>query len=209
MMESSFEIIARWLEQHDPDAKPHFNEPASEGQIVAVESRLGQELPPSVRSLYLLANGQPYNGVGLEGAFTLMSLDEVVETFGFLNGEFPDGINTNASDDFFIDADPGMQANWWSRRWIPIMQNGGGDYLCADLDPAEGGTFGQIVAYYHDENFRSLVSSGIDALMEGLAQRDSLRQMLGRRGYDRRCLRPTVNARGYMLEGFKNEVSRS
>lgn len=127
-------------------------------KIISAERRFGLELPDAVRDLYRLANGQPSNAAGIEGSFVIMSLDEAVDAASFLNSEFPDGINAHAPNDSFVEADRGVRSTWWSRHWIPVMHNGGGDYLCADLDPAEGGSKGQIISYYHDEMFRSLVA---------------------------------------------------
>lgn len=172
MMERNFATVAGWLDQYDPEKKRQFNPPAQDGEISGAELRLGLTLPPSTRTLFRLANGQPSDAVSLEGSFLLMSLDAVVGAFAFLNDEFPNSINTHASDDDApVDADPGIRAQWWSRRWVPIMQNGAGDHLCVDLDPAEGGTTGQIISYYHDEMFRSLVSRGVDGFFRDLAQR--------------------------------------
>lgn len=170
-MKNSFEKIAQWLEQHDPENAPPFNHPASEDDIAATQQRLGLELPAAVKDLYRLANGQPSNAISLEGSFVLMSLDEITDATAFLNEEFPDGINVYASDDAVVDADQGIRPSWWSRSWIPIMQNGGGDYLCVDLDPVDAGHSGQIISYYHDEMFRSLVARGVDVLLDDLAMR--------------------------------------
>lgn len=170
-MKRSFETIAQWLEQNDPDKASPFNPPASDDDITATEQRLGLELPAAVRDLYRLANGQPSDAVSLEGSFVIMSLEEIVDAAAFLNEEFPDGINVYASDDAVVEADQGIRPFWWSRSWIPIMQNGGGDYLSVDLAPADGGQRGQIISYYHDEMFRSLVARGLDVLLDDLAVR--------------------------------------
>jgi len=42
----------------------------------------------------------------------------------------------------------------WSRRWIPVLHNGAGDFLCVDLDPPADGRLGQVIAVYHDEPSR-------------------------------------------------------
>ncbi|GAK73482.1 hypothetical protein RRU01S_44_00010 [Agrobacterium rubi TR3 = NBRC 13261] len=170
-MERSFQIVAQWLQENDPDKVPPFNQPATEDEIISAERRFGLELPDAVIDLYRLANGQPSNAAGIEGSFVIMSLDEAVDAANFLNSEFPDGINADAPDDTFVEADHGVRSTWWSRHWIPVMHNGGGDYLCADLDPAEGGSKGQIISYYHDEMFRSLVAPSVDSMLDDLASR--------------------------------------
>lgn len=50
------------------------------------------------------------------------------------------------------------------------MANGGSDYYRVALDPADGGTAGQIIAYFHDETFRSHIASSMAALLHMVAQ---------------------------------------
>ena len=98
-----------------------------------------------------------------------MPLSEVVERAAFLNEFFPDGINEEDPDHEPMQVDPGIRATWWWPQWLPIMANGGGDYLCVDLDPAPGGQPDQVLAYFHDETYRNLVAPGIEVLIESVA----------------------------------------
>jgi cell wall assembly regulator SMI1 len=54
---------------------------------------------------------------------------------------------------------------WWNPLWIPIATNGGGDDICIDLDPAEGGKVGQIITFWHDWELREVI---LDSLEEWL-----------------------------------------
>jgi cell wall assembly regulator SMI1 len=106
----------------------------------------------------------------LWGSFHLVPLQDVVNKAEFLNGEFPDGVNINDEDHSAIDSSPEIRAVWWSSGWLPVMENGGGDYVCVDLNPTKAGIPGQLVTFYHDETFRPLVASGIEALLRHLAE---------------------------------------
>jgi cell wall assembly regulator SMI1 len=170
-MKQSLAIIRDWIEPRAPLRGPALNAPADEQGIRDTEKRLGIDFPQSIRELFLLANGQPARSVALEGSFTLMSLRQIEEAHLFLCGAFPDGVDVHDPDHESIDADPGVRAIWWSRGWIPVMVNGGGDYLCIDLAPADGGVIGQIITWYHDETFRERVATGMDALLAALADR--------------------------------------
>jgi molybdopterin molybdotransferase len=37
---------------------------------------------------------------------------------------------------------------WWRLAWIPFCGDGGGNHLCVDLDPAPGGTAGQVITMW-------------------------------------------------------------
>jgi len=46
--------------------------------------------------------------------------------------------------------DTAIRTVWWSTKWIPFAENGGGNYLCVDLSPAKGGVKGQIISHNHE-----------------------------------------------------------
>ncbi|MDP4023538.1 SMI1/KNR4 family protein [Methylobacterium sp. NEAU 140] len=170
-LDEDFRTIAAWIEAHDGKNAPAFNPPASDRQIDEAEQRLGVTFPPAIRRLYRSADGQPPYRTGFWGSFQLVPLQDVVDNAEFLNDEFPDGVNVHDEDHAPIDVPPGIRAVWWSRGWLPIMENGGGDHVCVDLDPAEAGTLGQLVTYYHDETYRPLLAPGMEALLRHLAER--------------------------------------
>ena len=161
--------IARWVEEKAPQLPPMFRPPASEVQVAEAERQLGLTLPPALRVLYRLADGQPEGAATLLDAFSWMRLDEVLERAAFLNEFFPDGLNEEDPDHAPIQADAGIRPTWWWPKWLPIMANGGGDYLCVDLDPEPDGHRGQLIAYFHDETYRSLVARGFEELIESVA----------------------------------------
>jgi len=74
-------------------------------------------------------------------------LDEVAETKAMLDGMIG-----------FDFEDP----RWWREGWIPFLANGGGDYLCLDVAAEDGGTPGQLVAFWHDLDKRWVEYGSID-----------------------------------------------
>ena len=53
--------------------------------------------------------------------------------------------------------------------WLPLATDGGGNSLAFDLDPASGGTRGQIIIIGADEDERRVLAPGIGAFLAGLA----------------------------------------
>jgi cell wall assembly regulator SMI1 len=49
-----------------------------------------------------------------------------------------------------------VRDDWWNPRWIPFTHDGGGNHLCLDLDPAEGGAVGQVISMWHDSGERAV-----------------------------------------------------
>lgn len=162
--------IGAWIEKNVPPRFfPIYRQPASVEEITQAERRVGVGFHPHLRILLSSANGATDNSPSLVNTFSLMSADEIVSAYEFLSAEFPDGRNIEHPDHAPIDAAPGIRSTWWWPKWIPFMANGGGDYLCVDMDPAPGGNSGQVVIYYHDETFRSKEAPDIGQMFARIA----------------------------------------
>jgi hypothetical protein len=61
--------------------------------------------------------------------------------------------------------DPAVKPVWWNERWIPITENGAGDSLCIDLEPASAGLKGQVIQYLHDHPERRRRATGFVDLL--------------------------------------------
>jgi cell wall assembly regulator SMI1 len=151
----SLNYIADWMARHAPSAfSPIYQQPSTPEAIARAEQAVGVAFHPQLRALLGFADGMTDRAPSLIDAFKLMSLADIVDAHAFLSNEFPDGRNVERDDGDLVEAAKGVKPAWWRPRWIPFMTNGGGDYLCADMDPARGGRAGQVVTYYHDEAFR-------------------------------------------------------
>jgi cell wall assembly regulator SMI1 len=54
-----------------------------------------------------------------------------------------------------------IKKSYWNKRWIPFAENGCGDNIVIDLDPAEDGTLGQIVDWWHEGGVSTFQSSSL------------------------------------------------
>jgi len=82
------------------------------------------------------------------------SLDEVAEKKEMLDG--------------MIDSEFDG-TGWWRRGWVPFLANGGGDFLCVDVSAEDGGEPGQLVAFWHDWEDRSVKFPSFEAWVRELA----------------------------------------
>jgi hypothetical protein len=55
------------------------------------------------------------------------------------------------------------RAGWW-----PLAEDGGGNHLMVDLDPAPGGTVGQVIVASPDEDERRVLAPGVGAYLDAL-----------------------------------------
>lgn len=51
-------------------------------------------------------------------------------------------------------------------NWIPFAESRDGDYLMLDLDPAEGGTYGQIIELQNESWERNIIANSLEHLVE-------------------------------------------
>jgi cell wall assembly regulator SMI1 len=123
---------------------------ASASAISEAESILRVDFPADFRNLLLRHDGSgrcfisPYKNGG--GDQTFMALKDTV---GLAKGMVEIGADLEKGGEFGTQSGP-IKRNYWNARWIPFAENGCGDNLFLDLDPAEDGTPGQIVDWWHE-----------------------------------------------------------
>jgi cell wall assembly regulator SMI1 len=154
------------------DSKATLRGPATEEGVTSLEKAIGQRLPDDVRASYLVHDGQEDNGndllpsefAGLGCGFVLMSAEASARDWQMLK-ELLDG------GDFAgrrAEPDAGVRDDHWHPGWVPIASDGGGDYLCVDLAPEEGGAMGQIIGM--QDNDRKLLGPSFARLLLDLAE---------------------------------------
>lgn len=163
---------AEWLWQQifekGSQVEEHFQQSlnlqpgASDEELKLVEETLGVTLPEEMKSIYRIHNGQVWeSGVNpFVRNLTLSPTFDIIENWQFLQEEF------DPDDELELDNEEQIKPVLWNEKWIPIAENGGGDYLCIDTDPAESGTAGQILYFWHDWGDRSVEATGLFAFIE-------------------------------------------
>lgn len=71
--------IEKWLQSNAPDFLALLNPPATHDEFSAFESRNDLVLPPEVRDLYLIHNGESDDSDGLFGCLKLLPLGKIEE----------------------------------------------------------------------------------------------------------------------------------
>lgn len=133
----------------------------SASAISEAEAEMEVKFPDDFQQLLLRHNGSgrysisPYKTGG--GHQTFMALHEVV---GLWRGMVEVGIDLEGLGDFGEQSGP-IKHNYWNKRWIPFTDNGCGDNLILDLDPAEQGNVGQVVDWWHEGAVSTFQSSSL------------------------------------------------
>jgi cell wall assembly regulator SMI1/predicted DNA-binding WGR domain protein len=133
---------------------------ASAEAISAAEKALGRTLPEEVVAFYRRHDGAGDDAI--EGR-ELLSLKRMVKEWTIWQkllekGDF--GGNDHG------EPGPGVQKRWWIWEWVPVTYDGAGNHHVLDLAPGKGGTYGQILSFWHDEASRKVEGKGFLAWLE-------------------------------------------
>jgi cell wall assembly regulator SMI1 len=172
-MQEIWAQIDTWLETNAPEIFALLQPGASDEEISKLEDLLSIQFPEDVRSSYRIHNGQSIYEHGLiADDWELLSLERIEEEWKIWKQLLDDGVfQDEKGQDQGSEAALGISNVWWSSKWIPLTYNGGGDHHCLDLDPAKGGTIGQIITMWHDDPTREIVSTSFRDWFEQYAQR--------------------------------------
>lgn len=154
--------------------KKSLKKGATDKKLAALESALGVELPAGVRESYLLHDGQKDGADGLlpEGFADLDAEYVLLSVAGILDDwkSWKKLLDSGEFDGQTATPDAGVRADWWNPGWVPIASNGGGDSVCIDLNPAKGGTLGQVILMNHESSHRLRLAASFGELLARLAE---------------------------------------
>ncbi|OXJ08315.1 SMI1/KNR4 family protein [Burkholderia sp. AU6039] len=165
----SWQRIEGWIAA-DPARLPGgLNGPAPEHAIAALHAALGTTLPDDLLESLRLHDGQADPDTVFAEGDAMLSAHEIGAQWSIWNklvsgGDF---------DDMTSDPAAGIRDDWYNLKWIPFTHDGSGNHLCVDLDPAEGGTVGQVIRVWHDDEQRERIASSFaEWLARVAAERD-------------------------------------
>lgn len=155
MLTALIERVDHWLAVNRPDYYGRLQPGVTDAAMDAFEVRFSLRLPEPFRAFYGWRNGQePTCSASFQNNRMFSSLEEIAATKEMLDGMI--------GSDF---EDP----RWWRRGWVPFLANGGGDHLCLDVAAEDGGEPGQLVAFWHDWEDRSMKFPSFEAWLRQLA----------------------------------------
>jgi len=174
---ASWKRIERWLAASAPSIRKSLRPPATDAGVEKLKAKLGLKLPAHFIDSVLVHDGQKSDAehglfpgaeddLGTTPSCRLLTLTEIGREWAMMKelhdmGEFADSPSEPAR---------GIRDDWWNPGWIPIADNGGGDYYCIDLAPAKTGAVGQVILFFHEEGERPLVAKSYAAWLDQLAK---------------------------------------
>lgn len=158
-MEEYWSRIDNWIQKEAPALAADINGPATANEIKDLEEYLRVEFPESFKEFYRIHDAQKAHADGIMNAEEFLSLERIKDEWTVWNdllkgGDF-EGITSTPVK--------GIKNDWWNAKWIPLTYDGGGNHICLDLDPAEGGNYGQMIRMWHDDDTRELIAPSFEA----------------------------------------------
>jgi cell wall assembly regulator SMI1 len=169
-MQTIWRRIERWLRDNAPQVLGTLNPGATMEQIEEIETALAVALPSDMKESYRIHNGQSVNPVdgsvfGLIDGCEVLSLESLVEVWAGWKQLLEQGTFKG------IQSEPSgpVQPLWWSNLWVPVTDDGHGNNYCVDLNPAPGGSVGQIISVLHDDPHRTVLAPSFRHWLGGFA----------------------------------------
>ena len=136
--------LEAWHREHRPELLDELAPPVSDATLREVAKRVDAELPAALVALWKWHDGTKddyYSGFQFNRQ--LLSAERALETMDNM--------------DELVDAGEFEAPYWWRKRWLPFLDNGGGDYVCIDFEGCFGGVSGQVLEFWHDDDDRTIV----------------------------------------------------
>ncbi len=197
--------VEAWLAREHPSGSQILAPGASVVQVQQLAADFGKVLPEDLQSLFVVHNGNDpsfeldwfvhscaYDCGG--GRFKLLSIDEAIAEWRLRNDSLKISDEENAS---LAGAAAGVKPVYWNRTgWLPLALGDDADCFFVDLDPADGGTVGQVFAWYKADGAARVVASSVGAWLSLLADgMDQERCTWTRRGFTMRTSKISCHVR--------------
>ena len=141
----AWSAIEKWFAANASSDEFALSAGASESELRRVESAIGLRFPDDLRISYAIHDGV-VNQRSLYFSYYLLTLEEIIKTCNMLKQILEQG-NYHG----FVASPKGpIRPVYWDPCWIQFMDNGAGDGLAVDMNPAEGGAIGQVIVCSHE-----------------------------------------------------------
>jgi cell wall assembly regulator SMI1 len=142
--------LEAWLTSHRPAYFKQLAKGASDKTLARLEAHVGGPLPSAFKHFLAWRNGNSRDCFEpLQFKWQAMAAERIIEVRHELNELF--------------EAGEFERENWWSPAWVPFLENGVGDLLVIDMAGSFGGTRGQVVEFWHDEEWRTILHVSFEA----------------------------------------------
>lgn len=160
-------IIESWIEKNIPNSDELLRAGAHPEAISALEEKLGVKFPEAFVAFYTIHDGQNDGTAGLIDGEMFLPLESIADNCSVWKTLLDEG----AFGDNKSSPEKGIKDDWWNPKWIPVTWDGSGNHYCIDFDPDEGGSIGQIIQTWHDDDHRIMIANSFSEWMNRYVSR--------------------------------------
>lgn len=169
-MDNAWTIYKTELLAKMPSLAETLNPGASEADIQAAESEMGVTFPDAMRALYLANDGDnEESACGMILGFHFHSLADLQGEWRS-ECEYADDPDLNRESAFTSEPAGCIKRRYADKKWLPLCNDGGGNYIGIDLDPDVNGKIGQIINFGRDEHDKVVLAESLDAFFARLTR---------------------------------------
>ncbi|GAL83319.1 beta-1 3-glucan synthesis protein [Sporocytophaga myxococcoides] len=135
--------ISKWYSKNSETLKSRLMSGASEKEMEEFRNSYPVEIPKDYYYSLLQHNGKMsfYNG------YEYLKANLAVDLWKEMKSNKEQGA-FNKLPEYSGNK---IKQTWWNQSWIPFAVDSGGNLFCIDLDPAEGGSRGQVILWERAE----------------------------------------------------------
>jgi cell wall assembly regulator SMI1 len=135
-------------------------------QIESLKQVIGTQWNELFESLEVV-NGQDPSNPPLFQRFSLFSADEIAANYALMNDEVVPDLLDSGIDLEEGESEGPVKPQIWNKSWIPLAGDGG-NFICLDGDPDEGGDIGQVFIWWRDGSANQWVAPSYQVWLEQL-----------------------------------------
>lgn len=149
-VKAALHTLDAWLRANRPRYYKQLRKPATDEQLARLEKQMTGPIPPAFKTFLGWKNGQSLDAFGsLFANYQAMGVSDILEASRDMN-ELAAGGEFN-------------QENWWRPKWLPFLDDGGGNHLVIDLEGTFTGKAGQVLEFWHDHKDRTIRYGSFEA----------------------------------------------
>jgi cell wall assembly regulator SMI1/predicted DNA-binding WGR domain protein len=158
-VDDAWKRIEAWLATYLPDTYKSLCPPAKAREIKAFEEAVRLKLPDDLKQSYRRHNGQEYVSAGIIFGLPLLPLGEAQSQWKPWSGyDRSKKTKYNFDDEASCFPVDFVQPVYFTRNWIPISHDSGGNHIAIDMSPGELGAEGQVIVCGRDDTFHPVLA---------------------------------------------------
>lgn len=150
------EKLTSELTAHRPELVAALQPGIDDDDLAKLSKALQRAVPDDLAALLRWHDGSARDGGNLIWNYRLLGAEEIGEIVTMFRGHLAAGE--------FAD-----KIDWWVNGWLPILDNGGGDYICIDTAGSFGGAAGQLLEFQHDDDPRDVIAPSLEKWLAAIA----------------------------------------